>query len=263
VGYYHAAVRIKTLLVSIVTSLGAVLLPRASYFIERGLREEFRRITAKALNFVFVCAIPLMIYFMIFAREGVLLLSGHEFLPAVPVMQIIMPTLLFIGITNILGIQVLVPAGYEKYVLYSEIGGALCDLVLNALLIPGMGAAGAAIGTLAAEGVVLLIQVYYLRQVGDLILQGTLAPDAGTEHREKIKGAAMLFMKIAAAALAGTFACIWVKDLNLHVFFIMLISAALFFGIYVLALLLMKEELMTGILYDLLKRLPGGFGLRK
>ena len=40
VGYYNAAVRIKTILVSIVTSLGTVLLPRASYYIEQGLKED-------------------------------------------------------------------------------------------------------------------------------------------------------------------------------------------------------------------------------
>ena len=33
VGYYNAAVKIKVILVSVVTSLGTVLLPRASYYI--------------------------------------------------------------------------------------------------------------------------------------------------------------------------------------------------------------------------------------
>ena len=35
VGYYGAAVKIKNILVSIVTSLGTVLLPRAAYYIEQ------------------------------------------------------------------------------------------------------------------------------------------------------------------------------------------------------------------------------------
>ena len=42
-------------------------------------------------------------------------------------MQIIMPTLLFIGITNVLGIQILVPIGKENVVLFSEIAGAVTD----------------------------------------------------------------------------------------------------------------------------------------
>ena len=59
VGYYNAAVRIKTILVAIVTSLGAVLLPRCSYYIEHGLFDEFSRISKKALRFVFLLASPM------------------------------------------------------------------------------------------------------------------------------------------------------------------------------------------------------------
>lgn len=53
VGYYNAAVKIKTILVSSVTSLGAVLLPRASYYVENEMLDDFKKITCKALNFVF------------------------------------------------------------------------------------------------------------------------------------------------------------------------------------------------------------------
>lgn len=69
-------------------------------------------------------------------------------------MQIIMPTLLFIGLTNAMGIQMLVPLGNEKFVLYSEISGVIVDFILNALLIPEMASSGAAIGILTAEAVV-------------------------------------------------------------------------------------------------------------
>ena len=48
-------------------------------------------------------------------------------------------------------------------VLYSEIAGAVTDVIINALLIPYMQSTGAAIGTLIAEFVVLLVQYYALR----------------------------------------------------------------------------------------------------
>ena len=98
--------------------------------------EEFRRITKKAINFVFLIAVPLTCYFILYAKEGILFLSGNEYMPAVLPMQIIMPTIIFIGLTNIMGIQMLVPMGLEKVVLYSEIAGAIVDLILNTLLIP-------------------------------------------------------------------------------------------------------------------------------
>lgn len=108
VGYYNAAVKIKVILVSVVTSLGTVLLPRASYYIQRGELKEFHRITRKALNFVFLMATPLFVYFIYFAKEGIFFLSGNNYVGSIIPMQVIMPTLLLIGITNILGIQILV-----------------------------------------------------------------------------------------------------------------------------------------------------------
>ena len=61
VGYYNAAIKIKLILVSIVTSLGTVLLPRASYYVEHSLIGEFWNTSRKALNFVMVIAIPMML----------------------------------------------------------------------------------------------------------------------------------------------------------------------------------------------------------
>ena len=57
----------------------------------------------------------------------------------------------------------MIPLGKEKCVLYSEIAGAVTDLFLNAVLIPVLGATGAAIGTLVAEIVVVAVQWYSIR----------------------------------------------------------------------------------------------------
>ena len=71
VGYYNAAVKIKNVLLGVVTSLGTVLLPRASYYVEHQETEKFLEITRKAIRFVFIIAVPLMLYFILFAKESV------------------------------------------------------------------------------------------------------------------------------------------------------------------------------------------------
>lgn len=230
VGFYNAAVRIKSVLVGIVTSLGTVLLPRASYYVEHGLMEEFRKISRKALNFVMVAATPMMLYFMLFARQGMLLLSGEEFLGAVLPMQIIMPTLLFIGLTNILGIQILVPTGREKMVLYSVMVGAAVDLMCNFLLIPKFSATGAAVSNMLAEAAVLVFQAAVLRK----------------EVMPAFRS--IRFWKLGAGLLAGTAASLWVAGLGLSSFWALAFSACLFFGAYGVVLILLKEELVCGIL---------------
>lgn len=230
VGYYNAAVKIKTILVSIVTSLGTVLLPRVSYYVQNGQKEAFARITKKALNFVFLLASPLVVYFILFAKQGIYFLSGTAYAGSIAPMQLIMPTLLLIGLSNITGIQILVPTGREIIVLYSEIAGAIVDIIINALLIPGMASAGAAIGTLVAEAVVLGVQLYFI----------------WGEVKEAFKS--IHYMKIVIAICLGSAASLWVALMGLGNFVTLLASAILFFGVYGIVLLLTKEALVLEIL---------------
>lgn len=236
VGYYNAAVRIKSILVSIVTSLGAVLLPRASYYVERGEMERFRQITRKALNFVFLAAVPMMIFFMVFAKQGIFLLSGESYAGAVLPMQWIMPTLLFIGLSNVLGIQILVPLNRERVVLWSIIAGAAVDVVLNVVLIPCYGASGAAAATSVAELVVLAVQFLVL-------------------GKEAVRAfSAVSFGKLLPALAVGIVASSWVLLMQWGSFVTLLLSGILFFGSYLAMLLLLKEVMVKELLMQLLKR---------
>lgn len=236
VGYYNAAVRIKSILVSIVTSLGAVLLPRASYYVEHGQMDAFRRISRKAVNFVFLAAGALSLYFILFARQGILFLSGEAYAGSIRPMQIIMPTLLFIGLSNILGIQILVPMGKEKVVLYSEIAGAVVDVFCNLLLIPRYAAAGAAISNLTAEAVVLLVQFLALRK--------------------EIAGAfrSVQYSKIVAGLLLATLSSFWVAELKISSFWSLVLSGGLFFGIYGFFMIITKEALTTEIVKQIVEK---------
>ena len=237
VGYYNAAVRIKTILVSIVTSLGTVLLPRASYYIEHGLKDEFYRITRKAINFVSLFATPLMVYFMIFAMEGVYFLSGEAYTGAILPMQIIMPTLLFIGMSNVLGIQMLVPMGKEKVVLHSTIAGAIVDLIINVILIPQWGAAGAAFGTTVAELVVWIYQCVYMKK------------DIATIYRD------VNWIPLFGGLCAASIGACGIKLLALPTFIALVLSAIVFFGIYGGVLLVAKEPFVLEVINQLLKKI--------
>ena len=229
VGYYNAAVKIKGILVSIITSLGTVLLPRASYYIEHELKNEFEQIAKKAINFVCVASLPMMIYFILYAREGIYFLSGSAYEGAVFPMQILMPTLFFIGLTNIIGIQVMVPLGKESWVLYSVTIGAVVDMIINALLIPFMASSGAAIGTLIAETAVFAYQYWKLKNLMHGIFENV-------QWR-------ILLLAILVAAVAS----IGVKVLALGTFFSLVLSASIYFGIYGIILIIAGEPLVKEI----------------
>lgn len=237
VGYYNAAIKIKNVLLGVVTSLGTVLLPRASYYIENNMYSEFKGIAGKALNFVVLISFPLCLYFILFAKEGVLFLSGDAYTEAILPMQILMPTLIFIGLTNIMGIQMLIPLGREKVVLYSEIAGAIVDLVINTILIPIMASSGAAIGTLVAEMVVWIVQYIALKE--DV-----------KEAYVKIR-----YLPIVIGLAISALFSMPIKLLGLSSFFTLLLSAIVFFGIYLVVLTVAKEKLVNEIEFQILEKI--------
>lgn len=226
VGYYDTAVRVKNILVALITSLGAVVLPRASYYIEQGKIEEFKSVTAKALDLVWCASLPCMVYCMMFVYPIVMVLAGEKYIPSVMAMLVITPTIFFIGMSNIFGIQMLVPMGKEKSLLLAEICGAVVDLILNFILIPKLGATGAAIGTLAAEFVVMIVAFIAL---GGNAIQG-------------FKG--ISYIKIIISLVLASVICIPILWLNIRSLYMVFISGIVFFGIYGVMLIITKEKMV-------------------
>lgn len=228
VGYYNAAIKVKTILVSLITSLGTVLLPRLSYYVEQKDKQAFYHIIVKAFNFVLILASSVMLYFMLFAKETILVLSGTEFLPSVPAMILLMPTVLLIGLSNITGIQILTPLGREKEVLVSIICGAALDFLLNFVLISRYGASGAAFSTLLAEALVLVVQCIYLRNMlGGVVKQMSIGKT------------------LFALAAAGGAALVLKRSLEIAPFFLICVTGVVFFGVYGTLLLVMKEPFVV------------------
>jgi O-antigen/teichoic acid export membrane protein len=236
-------------------------MPRASYCIEKGQYDEFVRLITKALKFVFVAAIPLFVFFTLFAEDGILFLSGRAYMAAIPAMKVITPTVLFIGVTGLIGVQIFVPLGKEKYVLYSELAGAITDLILNMILIPRLQSTGAAIGTLVAEFVVLIVQLWFLVKIRKEI------PIVRVFKRIK-------YWKILVSCLLASGCSIWV-NLICPVFFVdeivignhsfgvdminsflrLLIAAVIYFGVYIVFMIVVKDDMMIEIVNTVLKRL--------
>ena len=227
VGYYNAAIKVKTILVTLITSLGTVLLPRLSYYVKKGEDEAFYRMIGKAVSFVVLAGTPLTVYFGMFAKESILFLAGEDFLGAVAPMVILMPTLLLIGLSNITGIQILTPRNREKQVLYSILWGAGIDFLLNFVLIPRYSSSGAAFATVAAELAVLAIQCIYLKEI-----------------LKRITGQVSLG-KILIATVASCGAGVGVKIFaaSLSPFPMLAVSACAFFGIYGVVLLAVREKM--------------------
>lgn len=159
VGLYVAANRIIKVVLALVTSLGVVLLPRMSYYIENKKEPEVKRLIRKAIDFILMISLPAAVGIIFMAREIILLFAGNDYADAISTIRILSPILIAIAISNLIGIQVLMSYGKEKITLFSTVIGAVVNFILNIVLIPVLQHNGAAIAALTAEIVVVLTQV--------------------------------------------------------------------------------------------------------
>lgn len=231
VGIYSAAVKIRTVLTTLITSIGTVLLPRLSFYIANENWNEFKRLLKKSYCTIIMMAIPMMIYFILAAAPSIVFLSGTEYAEAATPMRILMPIMLITSLSNITGMQILIPTGGEWKFAVSVSCGAIIDIVINMILIPQMGASGAAIGTLLAELTQFCVQLYFARNY----IRGAFSfKETG---------------KVVAATMLGVIGySIIFPLLHLNTFLTLAVTAVVFFGLYVAGLLFFRYEMFMELL---------------
>ena len=164
VGFYQQSERIIKLLLTIITSLGTVLLPRVASCFANNKKEEVFEYIKKSFNYVYFLAFPMMFGIIAIADEFVPLFFGPGYDRVVILMSIISPIILFIGMSNVIGKQYLLPTRRQKQYTISVVIGAIVNFIMNSCLIWKYGALGASIGTVIAEFSVTLTQIIFVRK---------------------------------------------------------------------------------------------------
>jgi O-antigen/teichoic acid export membrane protein len=90
---------------------------------------------------------------------------GNGWVSASSLIGVLSLLLAAIGISNVTGMQYLIPTGRQNVFTGTVIAGAALNLGLNFALIPRFGAMGAAVATIAAETAITVIQLIYVRKL--------------------------------------------------------------------------------------------------
>ena len=164
VGFYTQGEHILKLLLTIITSLGTVMLPRIASIFSTGDKEKIKEYLNKSFNFVYFLGMPMVFGIISVSRKFVPVFFGSGYDRVIYVMMTISPILIFIGLSNVLGVQYLLPTKRQKEFTISVFVGAIINFGINLILIPKYGAIGAAIGTIIAELFVTIVQLFYVRK---------------------------------------------------------------------------------------------------
>ena len=159
VGYFTAGTKITHIGLTLISSLGIVLLPRCSNLIQNGDMAGFSSVIRKSLKVTLALSLPMIVGLSILAVPVTLIFCGNEYIPSIPVLYLNAPVILLVSLTNIMGMQVLYPMDRVNIVIASVSIGAAVNMILNFLIVPDYGATGAAVATLIADVTVVVTQL--------------------------------------------------------------------------------------------------------
>ena len=163
VGYYTQGEKIIKLLLAIITAMGTVMLPRIAFEYSRGNNEKIREHIYKSFNLVYLLAFPLIFGLISASKSFVPLFFGEGYSKVIPVMNLLTPIILLIGMSNVIGVQYLLPTKRQKEYTISVTIGVIVNFILNYILIHMYQSIGASIATVLSELVIVVIQYQYVK----------------------------------------------------------------------------------------------------
>lgn len=167
-GYYDYAEKIVRMSITVISSLGTVLLPRISGAHAAGDYDAIRQHLYGAISYVWMIGIPLVFGFLAVADIFVPVYLGENFIKSALLIKVLSPVVLFVGMASIVGVAFLIPINKQNVYTISVSVAAAVNLVLNLILIPRYFSVGAAIASVVAEGIGVVIQLCYIFKKGYL-----------------------------------------------------------------------------------------------
>jgi O-antigen/teichoic acid export membrane protein len=161
VGFYSIALKISKIPMLFVGALGLVLIPQLSFSYHQKSYDRFNILITKSINFVITFSFPLIFFIISLSDHVIYVFAGEEFVGASMTLKILSILILFLGLSNVFGMQILTPIGKDKYLTISVLCGMAFSISLNFILIPIYHEVGAAVTNVITEIIVTGATLYF------------------------------------------------------------------------------------------------------
>ena len=162
-GYYEQSQKIIRVLLTIVTSLGTVMVPKMANLFANGENDKINDYMKKSFNYTYLLCFPIIFGLISISKNFIPWFFGPGYDKVIILMNIITPILLLMGVANIIGTQYLLPTKRQKEYTISILIGVVVNFILNYIMIHLWKSIGACIATVLSELIVTSIQFYYIR----------------------------------------------------------------------------------------------------
>ena len=164
-GFYEQAERIVNIGKNVVCTLPNVMAARVSYLFAIGDKEEIKRKIYFAIDFFWLISAPTTLGMIGISHNLIPWYFGNNFGQVEYLIYIMCWLVLIVGASAVLGRVYLTPSGQRVRSSKAIISGAICNFILNLLLIPKFGSFGAALASVVAEIVVTSMYLYMSKEL--------------------------------------------------------------------------------------------------
>lgn len=165
VGYYTNAVKIIRMISNCIIAMGSVMLPRISMYYAEGKEKELKETCHSVIRLLLFFSIPAAFGVWMIADNMVMVLFGEAFEGSVLTLRILSVLIMVFSIAGGCSATVLIATNREKQYLMTVVVGAVVNIAINSVLIPKIGHNGAAIASVCAEILVMMVQLFFIRRV--------------------------------------------------------------------------------------------------
>lgn len=236
VGYYAIANKLIRFVISFITIIGAVLLPRLSFLFVND-KEQYYQYLQKCFNILVLLSIPASIFFFVFANTLVHIMAGEEFESSIVTMRILSPLCIIVSMAYFMGFLILYPQNREKIYTYATVISAVFSIMINYFAIQKFQQNGAAVIAILSEFFAVVFMFQYAKRnklVFDLFTKNTLK----------------IIIANSVLLLLGIY-IVHARILNLYTF---VAYSVVFITIYSALLLLFKEQFSSEIVGKLIHK---------
>ncbi|MBR3152356.1 MAG: flippase [Clostridia bacterium] len=164
VGFYEQSQKVIRVLLTLVTSLGIVMVPRMASTFASGDKKKTIEYMKKSFKFVYFLAFPVVFGLISVSTSFVPIFFGEGYDKVSTLLNVISPTIILTGIASVIGTQYLLPVKRHKEYTYTIVIGLIFNFILNYILINLYTSIGASIATVISELIVVIAQFYVIRK---------------------------------------------------------------------------------------------------
>ena len=162
-GYYEQGHKVIRLLLTIVNSLGVVMIPRMANAFANNDNKQIKEYMHMSFNFTFFLSFPIILGIISISKAFVPVFFGSGYDKVNLIIYLLSPMILLMGLANVTGTQYLLPTKRQKEYTTSVTIGVIVNFIFNYILINLYKSVGAAIATVLSQLIVDIIQFNYIK----------------------------------------------------------------------------------------------------